>query len=145
MAYWMSIEVFDGKFSARAWAENVGDSLVEAGLRSGATDWNWHHHTWGVVFEICFDDEEAWDRYRATLPVQVALDAVPDPVSGLIIYKGRGGSAGWVSPRKPRPLAGAGAAALPLPILEEAADELFRMFTADVERRRLSAVGLYRY
>ena len=62
-----------------------------------------------------------------------------------VIYKGRGGSAGWVSPRKPRPLAGAGAAALPLPILEEAADELFRMFTADVERRRLSAVGLYRY
>ena len=30
-------------------------------------------------------------------------------------------------------------------IVEEAADELFRMFTADVERRRLSAVGLYRY
>lgn len=134
MAHWMSIEVFDGPFSARAWQENVGDSLVETALRTGANDWTWHSHTWGVVFEVCFESEDDWDRFRQTLAVQIALDAVPDPVSGLIIYKGRGGSAGWVSPRKPRPLVGSGAAALPMPsIRDEAADEIFRLFTADVE------------
>ena len=79
MAYWMSIEVFDGPFSARAWQENVGDSLVETALRTGATDWNWHSHTWGVVFEVCFEVESDWDRFRQTLAVQIALDAVPDP------------------------------------------------------------------
>ncbi len=141
MAHWMSIEVFDGPFSARAWQENVGDSLVETALRTGASDWNWHSNSWGVVFEVCFENEDDWDRFRQTLAVQIALDAVPDPVSGLIIYKGRGGSAGWVSSRKPKPLSGSGAAALPLPnVFDEAPDELYRLFTADVERRRLSVV-----
>ncbi|MDP1794050.1 MAG: hypothetical protein Q8K63_07920 [Acidimicrobiales bacterium] len=139
MSYWMSIEVFDGAgYSGRAWSENFGDGLVETALRSGATDWNWHNHTWGVVFEVCFDDEASWDRYRASLPVQTALDSVPDPVSGLIIYKGRGGSAGWVSPRKPRPLSGAGAAALPLPITKLTFDEDYRLFKTDLERRTLA-------
>ncbi len=139
MAHWMSIEVFDGPFSARAWQENVGDNLVETALRTGASDWNWHSHSWGVVFEVCFEDEDGWDRFRQTLAVQIALDAVPDPVSGLIVYRGRGGSAGWVSPRKPRPLVGSGAAMLPLPLLpEEAPDEMYRLFTADVERRLLT-------
>jgi hypothetical protein len=144
MAYWMSIEVFDGPFSARAWQENVGDSLVETALRTGATDWNWHSHSWGVVFEVCFDSEADWERYRQTLAVQIALDAVPDPVSGVIVYRGRGGSAGWVSPRKPKPLVGSGAAALPLPhVLEDAADEIYRLFTADIERRQMpTPVGL---
>jgi len=54
--------------------------------------------------------------------VQAALDAVPDPVSGLIVYKGRGGSAGRLRPRRPRPLAGAGAVALPIPVEELLAD-----------------------
>jgi hypothetical protein len=47
--------------------------------------------------------------------VQAALDAVPDPVNGLLVYRGRGGGAGSVSPRRPRPGAGAGAMALPEP------------------------------
>ena len=38
-----------------------------------------------------------------------ALDSVPDPVNGLLIYRGRGGAAGARDPRKPRP-APAGAA-----------------------------------
>ena len=136
MAYWMSIEVFDGPFSARAWQENVGDNLVGTALRTGATDWNWHSHTWGVVFEVCFEDEAAWERFRQTLAVQIALDAVPDPVSGLIVYRGRGGSAGRGSPKRPRPLVGSGAAALPLPsLLDEAVDDLYREFIADRERR----------
>ena len=44
-----------------------------------------------------------------------ALDAVPDPTFGLIVYKGRGGSAGSAAVRPKRPLAGAGAMALPIP------------------------------
>ena len=44
-----------------------------------------------------------------------ALDAVPDPVNGLLVYRGRGGGAGSVSPRRPRPSAGAGAMSLPEP------------------------------
>ena len=50
----------------------VLDAASVTALRTGATDWNWHSHSWGVVFEVCFDDEAAWDRYRATLAVQIA-------------------------------------------------------------------------
>jgi hypothetical protein len=68
-----------------------------------------------VVLELDFDDEAAWDRFRNLTAVQAALEAVPDPVSGLIMYRGRGGSSGTVEPRRPKPLAGSGSAALPLP------------------------------
>ena len=112
---WYSIEVFDGAFSAARWAEAHGDNLVETALLDGALDWEWHPTTWGVVFEVAFSDEQAWERFRDSLAVQAALDAVPDPVAGVIIYKGRGGSAGKRDPRRPRPLIGSGAAALPLP------------------------------
>lgn len=142
MAFWMSIEVFDGPFSARSWAEAYGDSLVEEGLRKGAVDWTFHNHSWGVVFEIAFAEEADWDRFRESLSVQIALDAVPDPVGGLIVYRGRGGSAGSTSPRKPRPLIGSGAAALPLPLAKETVDDEFlHLFHGDVERRRLTTVG----
>jgi hypothetical protein len=40
------------------------------------------------------------------------LDAVPDPINGLMVYPGRGGSCGRVEPRHPRPVAGAGAATI---------------------------------
>src|SRR3954467_9626428 len=112
---WFSIEVFDGSSSASLWAEAWGDSLVEAAFLAGSTDWDWHRNTWGVVLELNFADEDAFERFRGLVPVMAALEAVPDPVSGLIVYRGRGGSAGKVQPRKPRPLAGSGAAALPLP------------------------------
>ena len=112
---WFSIEVFDGESSASLWSEAYGDSLIEAAFHGGATDWAWHRHTWGVVLELCFTDETEFERFRNHASVQAALDAVPDPVSGIIVYKGRGGSAGRVQPRKPRPLVGSGAAALPLP------------------------------
>ena len=111
----MSIEVFDGAFGASRWADAHGDSLVETALSEGAVDWNWHKSSWGVIFEVAFTDEEAWERFRANLAVQAALDAVPDPIGGLIVYKGRGGTSGTRHPRKPRPLIGSGAAALPLP------------------------------
>ena len=118
--YWMSIEVFDGHLSsAGSWQEAWGDQLVENAIVSGALDWNWHKGSFGVIFEVAFADEEAWDAYRASLGVEVALSAVPDPVRGLIVYKGRGGNSGTRKPRKPRPLIGSGAAALPLPTEDE--------------------------
>lgn len=117
--YWMSIEVFDGAFSASSWFEAWGDRLAENALLSGAVDWSSHATSWGVVFEVAFADEEAWQQYRDSTATRAALDAVPDPVHGLIVYRGRGGSSGSRQPRKPRPLIGSGAAALPLPLEEE--------------------------
>lgn len=115
MSAWYSIEVFDGATSASVWAEAYRDALMETAIMSGASDWSWHRHTWGVVFEACFADEQAWETYADLPVVRAALDAVPDPLTGLIVYRGRGGSSGAPYPRKPRPLIGSGSAALPLP------------------------------
>ncbi len=115
MSMWFSIEVLDGAESATVWSEAHRDALIESALLNRATDWNWHRHTWGVVLELAFADEAAWERFRELPAVQAALDTVPDPISGLIMYRGRGGSAGTVLPRRPKPLAGAGSAALPVP------------------------------
>jgi hypothetical protein len=107
--------VFDGATAAALWADSYGDRLTQAGFDFGLLDWSWHTHAWGVVFEVSFEDDAAFEAWRESAAVQAALDAVPDPVSGLIVYKGRGGSSGRVQPRKPKPLSGSGAAALPLP------------------------------
>lgn len=115
MSAWYSIEVFDGATSASVWAEAYRDALIETAITSGASDWSWHRHTWGVVFEVSFRDEGAWDRFADLAVVKAALDAVPDPLTGLIVYRGRGGSSGSPFPRRPRPLIGSGSAALPLP------------------------------
>ncbi|MDQ1402965.1 MAG: hypothetical protein QOG03_1281 [Actinomycetota bacterium] len=138
---WMSIEVFDGAFAASRWADAHGDSLTETALVHGACDWSWHRHSWGVIFEVSFTDEAAWERFRLDLAVVTALEAVPDPVSGLIVYRGRGGSAGRPQPRRPRPLTGSGAAALPVP--QQLEDEVFDFgaFRSDLERRTLTLAG----
>ncbi len=115
MSSWYSLEVFDGATSASLWADAYGDVLSSAALSSGASDWSWDRHTWGVVFEVQFDDDDAWDRFRDLMVVRAALEAVPDPYTGLIFYRGRGGSSGAALPRRPRPLSGSGAASLPLP------------------------------
>ncbi len=115
MSAWYSIEVFDGATSASVWAEAYRDVLIEAAITSGASDWSWHRHTWGVVFEVSFSGDESWEGYTNLPVVKAALDAVPDPLTGLIVYRGRGGSSGASFPRKPRPLVGSGSAALPLP------------------------------
>jgi hypothetical protein len=112
---WFSIEVLDGAASASGWAEVWSDALVETALFGGATDWSWHRHSWGVVFEVEFADETAWDVFRVQAAVTAALDTVPDPVTGVIVYRGRGGSAGRSERRKPKPMSGSGSAALPLP------------------------------
>jgi hypothetical protein len=115
VSVWYSIEVFDGATSASVWAEAYRDALIETAITQGASDWSWHRHTWGVVFEVCFTNEEAWEGFTNLPVVRAALDAVPDPLTGLIVYRGRGGSSGAPYPRKPRPLVGSGSAALPLP------------------------------
>ena len=132
---WFSIEVFDGASSAALWAEAYGDGIVEAAFGAGATDWSWHRNTWGTVLELQFSDEQAWEEFQNLPAVIAALDSVPDPVSGLLMYKGRGGSAGRVQPRRPSTLSGSGAAALPLPFELELDWEVF-----SPERRQLTLV-----
>jgi hypothetical protein len=68
-----------------------------------------------VVFEVAFGTDTRWEDFRGLAAVRAALDAVPDPVNGLLVYRGRGGGAGALAPRRPRPAAGAGAMALPEP------------------------------
>jgi hypothetical protein len=116
VVYEMSIEVLDGEYPASVWAEAHGDSLIQAALLHGAVDWQLHHLRWGVVLELGFANQEQWDRFRADAAVDAALEAVPNPDFGLLIYRGWGGSSWPREPRRPRPLAGAGAAALPLPL-----------------------------
>jgi hypothetical protein len=115
VAHWLSIEVFDGEFPAVAWRDAHERFLVESAITNGATYWEWHVHRWGVVLELAFEEEERRDAYRGLPAVQAALDAVPDPVNGLLVYPGRGGGAGAAVPRRPRPAPAAGAAELPEP------------------------------
>lgn len=112
--YWWSIEVLDGAYSAEQWRAGHYAALVEAALTRGATDFGWTAHSWGVILEFAFRDSDAWAAFRQIPAVSAALDAVPDPVNGLMIYQGRGGSAASADLRHPRPKAGAGAAPLPV-------------------------------
>jgi hypothetical protein len=122
MAEWWSIEVFHSELPAGLWRDSYSSMLIESAVTAGATSWEWHQHRWGVVFEVEFGGDSQWEAFRAIPAVQAALDAVPDPVNGLLVYRGRGGGAGASSPRKPRPAAGAGAMALPEPEQGERAD-----------------------
>jgi len=119
MAEWFSIEVLDGSSSARAWKEAFGDRLVATAHGHGLTDWQWHEFRWGVVLELELPDEFAWERFRDHPAVQAALDAVPDPIAGLLLHRGRGGSSGARQPRRPRPFFGAGAVSLPEPFVRD--------------------------
>jgi hypothetical protein len=112
----MSIEVLDGGYPANLWAEAHGDNLIQAAVLHGASDWRFHRLPWGVVLELGFETQDQWDAFRADAAVDAALDAVPNPDLGLLIYRGWGGSSSPREPRRPRPLAGAGAASIPLPL-----------------------------
>jgi hypothetical protein len=114
--YW-SIEVCDGRFTAATWRAMHSQSLIEAAVTHGAQEWHWVDAPFGVVLELGFGDVDDWLRFRHLPAVTAALDAVPDPVRGLYIYAGRGGSAGAGLPRRrPKP---AGAGAAPLPVTRE--------------------------
>ena len=120
---WWSIEVFNGQVSAARWKHAHGEALVEAALTNGAVDWAWHEYRWGVILEVAFTDEGRWERFYGLPAVQATLDATPDPVKGLLVHRGRGGSSGTRLPRRPRPLAGAGAVELPEPDPEPIQEE----------------------
>ncbi|HVB43936.1 MAG TPA: hypothetical protein VNF47_14705 [Streptosporangiaceae bacterium] len=116
MAEWWSIEVFDSQVQAALrWKDSYRSQLVEAAITSRALEWSWIEHKTGVVFEVCFADEVTWTAFRALPGVQAALDSAPDPLNGLLIYRGRGGGSGAGQPRRPRPTVGAGAIELPEP------------------------------
>ena len=65
--------------------------------------------------ELLFPSDEIAESFRRLPAVTAALDAVPDPVNGLLVYRGRGGGAGRPARRKPGPLPSAGAAERPIP------------------------------
>jgi hypothetical protein len=121
MPEWLTVEVFDGDVPASGWRRAHENALIEAALTHGASFWDWHTTRWGVVLELVFDSDERLERYRSLPVVRAALDAVPDRVHGLLVYRGRGGGAGALVPRRPRPAPVAGAAALPDPELDELA------------------------
>jgi hypothetical protein len=112
---WLTVEVVDAAVPASGWQRAHGEDLVEAAVTSGAVYWDWHDTRWGVVLELVFPDDERLGRFRRSPALLAALDAVPDPVHGLAVYRGRGGTAGAREPRRPRPLPASGAAAWPLP------------------------------
>jgi hypothetical protein len=113
---WWSIEVRDGVLPAMRWKDGYGEALLEAAITHGAKRWEWTIMAGGVVLEVAFREPDEWARFRALPVVTAALDATPDPVNGLYVYPGRGGSSGARAPkRKPKPT-GAGAAAMPIPV-----------------------------
>lgn len=123
MAEWWSIEVFHSEsLAASRWKDSYSEALIESAIANGAVEWAWSEHRSGVVFEVCLPDDADFEAFRRLPAVQAALDAVPDPVNGLLVYRGRGGGAGARSPRRPRPSAGAGAVELPDPGSERVLD-----------------------
>jgi hypothetical protein len=64
---------------------------------------------------VLFPGDSEWESFRGLPAVRAALDGVPDPVNGLLIYRGRGGAAGGTKPRKPKPAPGAAALELDEP------------------------------
>src|ERR1700722_3358648 len=116
MAEWGSIEVFSGdKLPASGWRYAYEDELTEAAITHGAMYYEWHDTEYGVIFEVLFREDADWEAFRALPAVRAALDGVPDPVEGLIIYRGRGGASGSLRPRKPKPAPGAAALELEEP------------------------------
>lgn len=122
---------------ASRWKDAYSQALTEAAITNRATEWSWIEHRHGVVFEVCFADEEQWAAFRDLPVVRGALDAAPDPVNGLIIYRGRGGGAGARQPRRPKPTAGAGALELPEPVLARR----FNLTRADAPEPRSAPVS----
>jgi hypothetical protein len=116
MAEWWSIEVFHGdKLPASRWRDAYEDALTEAAITHGAMYWEWHEYQYGVMFEVCFGTDEQWEAFLDLPTVRTALDSVPDPVNGLLVYRGRGGASGSRKPRKPKPAPSAAALELEEP------------------------------
>lgn len=113
---WWTLEVIDAPgLPATGWQASYGERLVEVAVTHGVQQWTWVLRPWGVILELAFPDEADWLRFRSTPAVAAALDAVPDPVSGLLIYPGPGGGSAAGVRRGPRPAPMRGGAALPEP------------------------------
>jgi hypothetical protein len=142
MAEWWSIEVFSGdKLPASGWRYAYEDELTEAAITHGALYYEWHDTEYGVIFEVLFPSDSEWEAFRALPAVRAALDGVPDPVNGLLIYRGRGGAAGGTKPRKPKPAPGAAALELEEPkeerrIVKVARKLLYNGGGTDLDRLR---------
>jgi len=144
MAEWWSIEVFSGdKLTASSWRYAYEDELTEAAITNGALYYEWHDSQYGVIFEVLFPADEQWESFRSLAAVRAALDGVPDPVNGLLIYRGRGGAAGSTKPRKPKPAPSAAALEIEEPREKwmvklrsraRAVDELLRSRSVDPPR-----------
>ena len=119
MSHEVSIEVVDGEFPAALWAEAHADALIETALLHGALDWRLNRLRWGVVLELAFPNQEAWELYRAHPAVVATLDILPNDLYAVLVYRGWGGSSSPREPRRPQPRAGAGAASLPLPLADQ--------------------------
>src|ERR1700760_306178 len=116
MAEWWSIEVFHADQSARRWKDSYEDALIEAALARGVREWAWHEHRTGVVLELQFHDDAAWEAYRALPAVR------PAPVHGRVVSRGRGGTSGPRWPRRRGPKPGADAVARPEPAEDKVLD-----------------------
>src|SRR3954465_5197503 len=103
MPEWLTVEVRDGAVPASAGRRAYESALVEAAITNGASFWDWQTTPWGVVVELLFVSDDRLERYRGLPVVRAALDAVPDRVHGLMVYRGRGGGAGALVPRRPPP------------------------------------------
>jgi hypothetical protein len=112
---WLTLEVFDEAHAAWLWRDRHADAIVSAAIACGADYWEWHEFRFGVAFEVLFRDEAAVEAFRTLPVVRATLELAPDPVHGVLVYRGRGGGAGVAVPRRPRPHVGAGALARPEP------------------------------
>lgn len=112
---WLTLEVFDADSAAWAWRDRHADDLVTVAISTGASYWEWHQHPYGVALEVCWPHESGLEAFRHSPIVVAALERAPDRLSGVLIYKGRGGGSGASVRRPKRPPMGAGALALPEP------------------------------
>lgn len=77
-----------------------------------------------MILELAFAEEEARNRLQELPALISALDAVPDPIVGLLVYPGRAGGSGSGKPlRRPAPVAGAAEAEEPRPQLLDLAHD----------------------
>jgi hypothetical protein len=116
---WWSIEVLDAEnahTSATAWRDAYAQALAESLVTNGAASWKWFEYSWGVVLEVAFREERGWLAWRTLPGTRAALDAVPDPVSGLLVHRGHGGASGSYVPSAPRIAPAADRVALPEPV-----------------------------
>jgi hypothetical protein len=123
MRFEMTIEVFDGQTPASLWANAHLNTILEIAAGFGAKDWRSIERSWGVIIEVAFENEEAWEAFRRAPTVVAAFDAAPR----VLTRRGWGGSSGTRKPLKPKPYAGAGAAEIPIPEEASAVDAVSKL------------------